>query len=165
MKLRAVVFIGILMSLYSAVISAEDEIDVWSGIYRLKAINPESEGGSMKILIVKSPDADPDKVADKSKSNLARWEFATGRAKQGSEPIIARRFFADEYQQFNWFDLHKSNQMDCLDAGRIFICKTTPNTKVNLDKEGKKTIFAESGMFGVALLEGSFELFKVIKNE
>jgi hypothetical protein len=161
MKLRAVFFIGMLMFGSSAVISAEADTDAWSGLYRLEPINQESEGGSIKILIIKAPDADPEKVVDKYRTDLSRWELATGMARQGSDAVIARKFLADEYQQFNWEDLHKSNQMECLDAGRLFICKTTPNTKVNFDKEGKETLFARSGIFGVALHAGGFELFKI----
>ncbi len=146
-----------------AVITAQNKknIDLWSGTYRLELLDKQLEKKTseqyikiQKIILEQN---------ENSSSNLSipdQWLIKT-ISKKGNGGKVLRSFSftkeKDEYEQFGWTELHKKGKMKCLDGGRLFICKTTPKTTVTTNGE---SFFSNSGIFGVLLHHGGFELYR-----
>lgn len=138
--------------------------DHWSGRYRLEIKNGDSVIDQLPIYVVirQIEDIHPEDVTYKYRSDLKRWVIMT----EGTDDeVIIRRFLFDHeeeengYEEFGWTKLHEDGKMECIDAGHFFICKTTPNTTVNFGDD--ETAFTESGIFGIRLHLGLFELYSV----
>jgi len=133
--------------------------DVWSGNYIIKS--PKSKAIDT-IKIQKTADINKEDVASRFESDLSRWIIASKNENYENE-IIARRFLFDlendenEYEQFGWIELYLKGEMKCIDAGHLFICKTKPNSVV---KYGDESFFTKTGLFGIRLHYGLFELEK-----
>jgi hypothetical protein len=152
------------------------ELDTWSGTYRIEAGSKDNAQHieTAVYAINKLPDLREKDVASRYESDLARWRMslqANGNSESvKNEPIknkstTLRRFLANddlnEYEQFGWMGLYMQNKIECMDAGHFFFCRTEPNTKVNFsDKESYVT---KSGIFGILLHAGVFELYKSLK--
>lgn len=134
-------------------------IDVWSGNYILRT----SESKLIdSIRIKKANDVNKDDVASRFESDLSRWIIASKNDNYEDE-IIARRFLFDtengenEYEEFGWTDMYLKEEIVCIDTGHFFICKTKPNSNVNIKNE---SFFTKTGLFGLRLHYGLFELEK-----
>ena len=102
------------------------QADLWSGTY---VVNPKNEDRSANVdtlVIAKTVDADPNKLAARYTSDLARWTL-TSKKEGDKERQIVRRFLfdienkEDAYAEFGWTDLHKNGKMNCIDGGHFFI--------------------------------------------
>lgn len=145
-------------------VEKDNATDNWSGRYRLEIRNGDTirKQPLVFVKIRKTGDINPEDEAARYKSDLKRWVIST----EGTEDeVVIRRFLFDleeernEYEQFGWSALHEDGKMECLDAGHFFICKTTPNTTVNFGDD--EAAFTESGIFGIRLHLGLFELYEV----
>jgi len=136
------------------------EIDIWSGTYIFHY--PDSEAVD-SIKIEKINDLHIDDVAARYESDLSRWEISS-KSDNYEDKVIVRRFLCDiendenEYEEFGWTALHLKGEMNCLDAGHFFICSTTPNSTIMI---GEESFFTKTGIFGIRLHYGLFELEKV----
>ena len=98
-----------------------------------------------------------------TESDLSRWKLTSKTDNYGDE-VIARRFLFDtedeenEYEEFGWTELYLKEEMKCLDAGHFFICQTKPNSTVKIEDE---SFFTKTGIFGIRLHYGLFELEKI----
>lgn len=132
--------------------------DNWSGHYGLQWVSV-SQAGS-RLVLAKVPDADPGKLVEKYQSDLVRWTIADVRTP--AETVFLRRFLAEEYEGFGWAALHAAGGIECLDARHLFVCKTTPGTTVKIGRDGpqQESLLARTGVFGIVLHAGAFELKK-----
>lgn len=132
--------------------------DNWSGQYGLQWVSV-SQAGS-RLVLAKAPDADPEKLVEKYQSDLARWTLADVRSP--TQTVSLRRFLAAEYTGFGWAGLHAAGQIECLDASHLFVCMTTPGTTVKIGRDGprQESLLASTGVFGIVLHAGAFELKK-----
>lgn len=138
--------------------------DLWSGSY---VVNPKNEDYSANVdtlVIAKTADADPNKIATRYKSDLTRWTLTSKKEGDKEKQIVNRFLFdvenkEDAYKEFGWTDLHKSGKMNCIDGGHFFICQTEPNTVVRFNKE--ETYLTKTGVFGIWLHYGIAELQKI----
>lgn len=145
---------------------ASKNVDIWSDRYRMEPAIKDSvkDVATAFYTISKAPDIDPKNVAARYESELARWTIVS-ESDPKQEKMSLRRFLfnleneEDEYEQFGWHDLHIQGNMSCLDGGNFFICKTKPNSTIKIGKD--ETFFTRSGIFGVLLHYGLFELYKV----
>jgi len=139
--------------------TSAQEIDIWAGTYILKF--PDSETID-SIKIEKTNDLNKEDVAGKYQSDLNRWELSS-KSDNYEDKVIARRFLFDieddrnEYEEFGWTEMHSKGEMNCLDAGHFFICSTKSNSTVSI---GKESFFSKTGLFGIRLHYGLFELEK-----
>ncbi|MDO9405413.1 MAG: hypothetical protein Q7T87_15370 [Polaromonas sp.] len=133
--------------------------DGWSGSYRLEWVAGVSQPPA-RVVLAKAPDADPDRLVEKYQADLARWTIADAGAP--GETRLLRRFIGSEYTEWGWSGLHASGDIECLDASRLFVCRTTPGTTVRFGPDGpsQESLLARSGVFGIALHAGAFELNK-----
>lgn len=151
--LLAIFLIGIVKLTYS------QSTDIWSGNYIIKSTASTIMD---TIQIKKTADADKNEVAGKYLSNLSRWVI-TAKEDDSKTKMIAREFLydiennRDEYKQFGWADLYKKEQITCLSVGHFIICKTTPNNTILIDNQ---SFFTKTGLFGIRLHYGLFELEK-----
>lgn len=147
------------------------ELDTWSGTYRMEAGSKDNAQPieTAVYAINKLPDLREKDVASRYESDLARWRMslqANGNSESiKNESTTLRRFLVNddlnEYEQLGWMGLYMQNKIECMDAGHFFFCRTEPNTKVNFsDKESYVT---KSGIFGILLHAGVFELYKSLK--
>ncbi|WP_219216622.1 hypothetical protein [Variovorax boronicumulans] len=144
------------------------ERDAWSGLYRhewvadTQAARERPGAGPSQLTIARAPDADPARLAERYQADLARWTLADGSGGgEKSEPL--RRFLPRDYGEWGWTALHEAGRMECLDGGHLFICKTAPDTTVAFGPEGprQETLRVKTGVFGIALHAGAFELKKL----
>ncbi|MNY18567.1 hypothetical protein D3C86_1519550 [compost metagenome] len=114
------------------------------------------------LIISRSKDLKPEDVPAKLEADLARWTVGSKRDAK-KEDILVRRFLQndedDEYKELGWTGLHKAGKMNCIDGGHFFICKTDPNSTVEL--KGDKPFKTESGIFGIWLHYGLVTLKKL----
>ncbi len=135
------------------------ETDVWSGNFILKL--PKSKLID-SIKIEKIIDANKEDLASKFEFDLSRWKI-TSKNGNYENKIIARRFLFDvknnenEYEQFGWTELYLKGKIKCINAGHFFICQTKSNSKVKIKNE---SFFTKTGLFGIRLHYGLFELEK-----
>jgi hypothetical protein len=140
--------------------------DAWSGVYRLEWVKGsaavERSGAAAQTLVVaKAADADPANLVERYRADLSRW---TLREATGSEQGRSlRRFVERDYEGVGWSALHAAGSIECLDGGHLFVCRTQPGTTVALGPEGPKreTLIAQTGVFGIVLHAGAFELKKL----
>ncbi|MDM0119841.1 hypothetical protein [Variovorax arabinosiphilus] len=140
--------------------------DPWSGVYRLEwvkggATAERSGAASQTLVVAKAADADPAKLVERDWAELSRW---TLREATGSEQgRLLRRFVERDYEGLGWSALHAAGSIECLDGGHLFFCLTQPGTTVALGPEGPKreTLIAQTGVFGIVLHAGAFELKKL----
>lgn len=151
-------FLLILIS--TTAFSQKKESDIWSGSY---SVHPNNDSVVQDTLVIsRSKDLKPEDVPSKLEADLARWTVESKRdSKKGD--ILVRRFLQneddDEYNEFGWTALHKAGKMNCVDGGHFFICKTDPNSTVEL--KGDKPFKTESGVFGIWLHYGLVTLRKL----
>ena len=131
----------------------------WPGEYRLEWVPGVSLPPS-RLVLAKAPDADPTKLAGKYQADLVRWTVAD--AATPSDTASLRRFLVEEYVEWGWADLHAAGKIECLDASRMFICSAAPGSNVKFGPAGpsQETLTARTGVFGIALHAGAFELNK-----
>jgi hypothetical protein len=139
------------------------ESDVWSGIYVLNPVNKDGSNDIDTLVIAKTKDADPKKLAARYESDLARWTIVSKKDKAQEKAVIKRFLFnledkEDEYKEFGWTNLHKEGKINCIDGGHFFICQTTANSTVTFSKD--ETYFTKTGIFGIWLHYGVVELQK-----
>jgi hypothetical protein len=132
--------------------------DNWSGHYGLQWLSVTQPGS--RVVLAKAPDADPGKLVEKYQSDLARWTLADMQTP--AKTVSLRRFLAAEYEGLGWSALHADGRIECLDASRMFVCKTAPGTTVKIGPEGSRqeSLLASTGVFGIVLHAGAFELKK-----
>jgi len=141
--------------------------DGWSGTYGMTWVPGAAAAAGVeqppsKVVIAKAPDADPARRAGQDGVDRMRWTLAESGSKAGDGAEL-RRFREREYAEWGWADIHRTGGMDCLDGGRMFVCRTSPDTTVAFGPEGprRETLFARTGVFGIALHAGAFELKKL----
>ena len=143
---------------------AVSEGDAWSGRYRLTWMEGPAakDGASDEVFsITRTPDADPDKVVEKRRADLARWTLSPDEVEVGE----LRRFLPDEYnKEWGWASLYATGGIECLGAeSHFFVCRVKPGTTVVFGHEGpnQEKILARTGLFGSVLHAGGFELTKL----
>lgn len=142
------------------------DADTWSGTYRME---PGSKDNARPIsvatyVISKAPDLVAKNAAYRYQSDIARWSM---RLQEGSKNDTSelRRFLTNEdrngneYEQFGWKEMHTAKKIECLDGGNFFFCRTEPNTHVRFSQNESYT--TKSGIFGILLHAGVFELYKL----
>jgi hypothetical protein len=132
--------------------------DNWSGHYGLHWLGVSQAGA--RIVLAKAADADPGKLVEGFQSGLDRWTIADVRTP--TETVELRRFLAVEYARLGWAALHTAGRIECLDAGHLFVCQTTPGATVKIGRDGpqQESLLASTGVFGIVLHAGAFELKK-----
>ncbi|MCU4119194.1 hypothetical protein [Variovorax sp. N23] len=148
------------------------ERDAWSGLYRHEWVANTQAAQAIaatlerpepsQLTITRAPDADPAKLMKRYQSDLARWTLAQASG-GGEKSRPLRRFLPREYAGWGWTALHEAGRMECLDGGHLFLCKTTPDTTVAFGPEGpgQETLRVKTGVFGIVLHAGAFELKKL----
>lgn len=136
------------------------ETDIWSGTYVLKT----QQGQIVDTLkIEKTKSLTKDKVAGFFEHDLERWTIASAQDKF-EEKINARRFIFNpdegdnEYEDFGWTEMHRKQEINCMDVGQIFICRSTPNTNIHI---GEESFYTSTGIFGIKLHYGLFLMEQV----
>jgi len=139
--------------------SAAQAEEAWSGAYRLEWIDAGKTGAEMRIA--PAPDADPAKLVEKYRADLTRWTIS--QPVSGQKGATLRRFLSSQYEAFGWGDLREAARIECLDANRLFVCRTDPGTTISFgpDRPNRETLVARTGVFGVILHAGAFELKKL----
>jgi hypothetical protein len=132
--------------------------DNWSGHYELQWVSVSQPGS--RVVLATAPDADPGKLVEKYQSDLARWTLAD--VQTPTKTVSLRRFLVAEYEGFGWTALHAAGGIECLDASRMFVCRTAPGTTVKIGRDGpqQESLLASTGVFGIVLHAGAFELKK-----
>ena len=133
-------------------------VDDWSGHYGLQWGSVSQP--RLRLVLEKAPDADPEELVERYQSDLARWTIAD--VQTPTKTVSLRRFLVEEYDEFDWTALHAAGLIECLDASHLFVCKTTPGTTVKIGRDGprQESLLASTGVFGIRLHAGVFELKK-----
>lgn len=143
----------------------DNTIDIWSGTYRVVPFSNDSitDYTLQHFIIERIKDAKPKDVASKYEIDLMRWTIKLKSQPDIDKEEVHRFLFNDDdddYAEFGWTDLHKKDKMHCIDGGNFFICKTLQNTDVLIANE---TLHTETGIFGILLHRGPFQLYKLRK--
>lgn len=139
--------------------------DPWIGTYGLRWIEGSAaagDAGPSHATLRKAADADPATVPPGEGTDPARWSLGGSADESGG--VMLRRFTPREYRDLNWTALHAAGTIDCLSSISMFICRTAPGALVTMGQEesgGGEITPTRTGMFGVALHAGAFELEKV----
>jgi len=155
-------FLTVILTVFSSQIFAQKKpgTDLWSGSY---AVYPSNEALAADTLVIrKTEDLTADKVTSRYAADLERWSLTSTRDSKKESLSVRRFLFNDddnEYKEFGWTDLHQSGKMNCIDGGHFFICKTDPNTTVEV--KGEKPFKTDTGIFGIWLHFGLVTLKKI----
>lgn len=139
--------------------------DPWIGTYGLRWIEGSAaagDAGPSRTTLRKAADADLATVPPGEGTDPARWSLGGDADESGG--VMLRRFTPREYRELNWTALHAAGTIDCLSSVGMFICRTAPGARLTIGAEesgGGEIIPTRTGMFGVALHAGAFELEKV----
>lgn len=157
MKILFLIF-GLIGASCSAKEQDSSKTDLWSGTYAVRLVAKDSSapvgttvGTPVETLIIERSKSDPD-----------RWIGLDGE--DGTDNVIIEEFSfdpegeEDDYEEFGWTELHREGKMNCIDGGHFFICQTQPNTTVKLWKE---SFFSRTGIFGLMLHRGLFEIERI----
>lgn len=155
-----IAFLFVLIFISTNVFSQKKKVDLWTGRY---SVHPNNDDVAQDTLVIsRSKDLKPENVPAKLEADLSRWAVGSKRDEKKDE-ILVRRFLQneedDEYKEFGWTELHKAGKMNCIDGGHFFICKTEPNSTVEV--KGDKPFKTESGIFGIWLHYGLVTLKKI----
>jgi hypothetical protein len=156
-------FLSIITILVGETVQAQKtaKADIWSGEYAVYPTNDLTKSaGSMTILKLK--DLKANDLPVKLQADLERWNLMSEQENKKDSTTVRRFLFNevdDEYREFGWTDLHKTDKMNCIDGGHFFICQTDPETTVNL--RGDKPFVTKTGVFGIWLHYGLVTLKKV----
>lgn len=157
----SITFLFVNISMYSQDKIVEQKED-WSGKYQIKPYTEKKieNSNSQSYIIQKAPNVNPKNIAEKYKIDLFRW-YMVKQNDSEKDSVLLRRFLINEeyneYEQFGWTKLYKTGKMSCLDGGNIFICKTTVGSKIKIEEE---EFISKTGIFGIMLHKGLFELYK-----
>lgn len=151
----------LLISLVSVQLFAQKEIDEWSGIYRLEPYGKVSDSISLKQFYkIQKIVLDHDNSNSPYHISIPNQWTIKNMADTNDQKVLRAFSFSenvDNYQEFGWTDLYKKDAIKCVDGGNMFICKAKPNSTISL---GNDTFITNSGVFGVLLHYGLFELYK-----
>lgn len=137
--------------------------DIWSGEYEVYSRDNLSTPIDT-LVILKTKDADAEKLVSKLKADIARWNISS-KSNPKDESLEVRRFLTDdlnaknEYKEFGWEELNKKGKMNCIDGGHFFICKSEPEILIQFNKE--ESYFSKTGIFGIWLHQGLVDLKKI----
>jgi len=146
-------------------VTLDKKTDIWSGTYKIVPFSKDSikKYQIQHFVIEKIKDANPDDVAGRYQADLLRWTIKLETQPDSDKEEVRRFFYNDEdngYEEFGWTDLHKKDKMHCIDGGNFFICKTDANRDVTF---GDEILHTETGIFGILLHHGPFQLQKTAK--
>ena len=143
---------------------AADAVEAWSGRYHLHMVEGARVSARPETLLVIAPAAlaDPARLVDKYHADLRRWSLAVASDTNPDDRLELRRFLREEYEEWDWTQLYDAGKIKCLDGGRMFMCQVSPGTNVAFGPAGPKQehLLARTGLFGIALHAGAFELNK-----
>ena len=138
----------------------------WSGVYRLEWVKgsaavERSGAASQTLVVAKAADADPANLVERYRADLSRWTLREAAGVEQGPPL--RRFVERDYEGLGWNALHTAGGIECLDGGHLFVCRTQPGAAVSFGAEGpgRETLVAQTGVFGIVLHAGAFELKKL----
>lgn len=138
--------------------------DAWSGRYHLQMVEGARVPARPDTLVVIAPAAPADtaRLVDKYHVDLRRWSLAVTSNEDPDEKVELRRFLREEYEEWDWTQLYDAGKIECMDGGRMFMCQVSPGTKVAFGPAGPRQehLLARTGLFGIALHAGAFELNK-----
>ncbi len=141
--------------------TAQNTKDEWSGLYQLQpygkvldSISPKQFYKIQKIIL------DHDNTS--STYELAvndQWTMQNMLNIEDKKVLRAFKFSQkkNDYEEFGWTELHQNGNIKCIDGGNLFICKTKVGTKISF---GEEKFTTNSGVFGILLHYGIFELYK-----
>jgi len=137
--------------------------DIWSGRYRVAPVIKDSlkKYAPQYFIIERSKDANPEDLAVRYQYDLMRWTIKLESQPDGDKREVKRFLFHEDdnaYEEFNWTQMHKEDKMHCIDGGNFFICQTTSNSTITF---GDEEFYTDSGIFGIRLHYGAFQLYKV----
>jgi len=132
----------------------------WGGNYRLTwlpgtyAAQHQASGTQVQIRALSSREAAlPGMVSGK---NVSQWVIAI-HSEEG-DPLPLEPFTQADYESIELVNAPSTTQIECLEGGAIFICRTQPNTTVAFGTLAQDRVTTATGLFGVALHRGGFEL-------
>jgi hypothetical protein len=146
--------------------------DTWSGTYSLtpivapvnqtETIGSQLSKESWQVTIERIADEDVSRLSSKYEGlDPKRWVMKM-ESEKGS--VKLRRFLADQYKDLQITLYDKRQTIECVDGGRLFMCKSMPGVPVSVGKgQSLETISVKSGIWGVRLHAGAFELIPVEK--
>ncbi|WP_103863781.1 phosphate ABC transporter permease [Aquimarina sp. I32.4] len=143
--------------------SPNADIDIWSGRYKVIPFSNDSitTYKPQYFVIERIKDENPENLAVKYRDDTTRWTIKLESQPNDDKEEIRRFLFNKDnngYEEFGWTDLHKQGKMDCIDGGNFFICQTTTKTEITIFDE---ILYTDSGVFGVLLHHGPFQLSKL----
>ena len=160
------VALAVTASALSTIAQAETSApeDRWAGTYRVTWVNgspASSNPGDTQAVLTRAADADPAKVG--KDADRSRWRLGDSGG-QGDEDSLLRRFGTRDYADLGWADRHAAGTIECLEGRGLFLCRTSAGASVPLGDPGggsKEMLPTRTGMFGVVLHSGAFELTRV----
>ncbi len=134
----------------------------WDGDYRFKWTSSSSPAVRRGFVAPEKVQIRPLTSSDgvpgaKAHSNGPQW--AISFVGEAGKPLPLTPFTANDYRDMGWTDMRAAGQMDCLESGAfMFICRTLPGATVHFGRRSDEQLTTKTGLFGVALHQGGFEL-------
>ena len=86
-------------------------------------------------------------------------QWAISFVGEAGKPLPLRPFKADGYRDFGWEQQRASGQIDCLESSAfMFLCRVPAGATVSFGRTNDEQLTSKTGLFGVILHQGSFEL-------
>ena len=133
----------------------------WSGDYRFQwaAGTQAARRGlpapsQVRIRPITSAKEVPGAKAD---GNGPQWAISFVGEPGAPLPLIP--FQAKGYEEMGWAVMRAGGKIACLESGSfMFVCRTHPGTTLSFGRQNDEQLTTKTGLFGVALHQGSFEL-------
>ena len=139
--------------------------DDWTGRYRLDWLPGTAahaaSAPTQLLAIRRTPDAALAQPVEEDRVEAARWTVGTVGDKD--EGATLRRFVPAQYDDFGWAPMRSTGSIECLDGRHLFLCRVKPGSTVTLGsvRPDQEKLQARTGLFGIRLHAGAFELTKL----
>ena len=133
----------------------------WDGNYRFQwmaGTEAERRGTPTPAQVQIRPITSPKEVPGADRySNGPQW--AISFVGQAGKPLPLKPFKADDYKDMGWVQQRAAGQIACLESGAfMFLCRAQPGATVSFGRNNDEQLTSKTGLFGVVLHQGSFEL-------
>ncbi len=133
----------------------------WSGNYRfqwMKDTEAARRGMPTPQQVQIRPLASAKDVPG-AKSDYDGPQWAISFAGEAGKPLPLVPFGTRDYADMYLAQQRAKGQISCLQSGAfLFLCRTAPGATVHFGRDANAQLTSQTGLFGVVLHQGSFEL-------
>ena len=151
----------VLAACSTAPTSKKLEAQNWSGNYRFQWMKdtPTARRGMPAPQQVQIRPVTSAKDVPGARSDYDGPQWAISFVGEAGKPLPLVPFSARDYEGMHLVKQRAAGELACLQSGAfLFLCRTAPGATVQFGRDAQDQLTSKTGLFGVVLHQGSFEL-------